>query len=122
MGQFVDFGQCPIYKNNQSIVIYITRLQNTTVITDNIIDYIPDNLSIYLDDVLIGTYANLSTTLLYLKFTIPVADISAYQEREYNMKITNYSATIKEELIIVKDNTAMPIVEVTKTKSIKFYE
>lgn len=103
-------------------MIYITRNQNTTVITDNLVDYIPDNLSIYLDDVLVGSYANESTTLLYLRFTIPVADISAYQEREYKMKLTNYTATVKEELVIVKDNTVTPIVEVTKTKTIKFYE
>lgn len=103
-------------------MIYITRNQNTVITTDNLVDYIPDNLSVYLDGLLIGTYANTSTTILYLIFEIPVLDIQSHQEREYKMKLTNYSATIKEELVIVKDYTAMPIVEVTKTKEIKFYE
>lgn len=103
-------------------MIYITRHQNTTIVTDNVVNYIPDNLSIYLDDILIGTYANLSNKLLYLSFTIPVADIQEYQEREYKMKITNYFRTIKEELVIVKDYTPLPIQEVSNTKQIIFYE
>lgn len=103
-------------------MIYITRHQNTTIVTDNVVNYIPDNLDIYLDDILIGTYPNTSTKLIYLSFTIPVTDIESYQEREYKMKIKNYHQTIKEELVIVKDNTPLPIQEVTNTKQIIFYE
>lgn len=103
-------------------MIYITRDQDTTVITDNLVDYIPDNLSIYLDDVLIGKYPNISNTKLYLKFEVPVEDIQGYQEREYTMTIVNYFANIKEELTIVKDYNSDPIVNETKTKSVKFYE
>lgn len=103
-------------------MIYITRDQNTKIITDNIVNYIPDNLTIFLDDVEIGTYPNTSDSLFYLQFEIPVDDIQTYQQREYKMKIQNYFTTIKEELVIVKDYTVTPIVEVTKTKEIKFYE
>ena len=103
-------------------MIYITRNQNTTIITDSFVDYIPDYLDIYLDDALIGTYANISTTTLYMKWVIPVADINSYQEREYNMKIVNHGATIKQELVIVKDYTSETNYTITENKEIIFYE
>lgn len=103
-------------------MIYITRNQSTKITTDSVVDYSPSSLTIYLDDVLLGTYTNTSDSVYYLQFTIPVADISGYQQREYTMKIQSSYATLKQELVIVRDYTEVPIVEVTKTKVIKFYE
>lgn len=103
-------------------MIYIPLNQSKLIITDNFVNYIPDNLTIYLDDELLGTYVNESTSLLYLKFNINSGDTSNFQEREYNMKITNYSATIKEELVIVKDYYQITKTEVTTNKEKKFYE
>lgn len=103
-------------------MIYISRRQDTTIITDNVVEYTPKTLDIYLDDTLIGTYLNTSTSELYIRFLIPTADVINYQQREYKLKIVSYSALLKEELVIMVDNTKEPITEYTKEKQIKFYE
>lgn len=100
-------------------MIYISINNHQEITTDNITNYIPDILTVYLDDTLIGEFTNLSTKLIYLTFQLPALDL---QEKEYIMKIYNHNALIKEEVVIVKDFLNPTYKVVTNSKSIKFYE
>ena len=103
-------------------MIYINKNQDTTVITDSIINYVPTVLSIYFDETLVGTYNNLSTDVNYIRFFMPVADTNGFVEKEYIMKIVTYSTTIKEELIIVKDNSVVSKYEYERNTNNYYYE
>lgn len=103
-------------------MIYITKTIENEIITDSIIDFIPDNLEIYLDDIKLGQYENISETVNYLIFLLPVEDISTLQAKEYKMSIYNYGALIKQELIIVSENTSLSVKSINNSKQIKFYE
>lgn len=102
-------------------MIYIYK-QNNEIITDNIINFIPDTLDIYLDDIYIGNFINKSTSLLYLKFDILLSDIEMLQEREYKLNIYTHEALIKTELCIIKDDDTIEIKSITKQKQIVMYE
>lgn len=100
-------------------MIYISKNNQVEITTDNIVNFIPDFLDIYLDDIFIGQFENLSNKLLYLTFIIPALEM---EEREYQMKIYNNEALIKQELVIVKDFSNLEIKSVINEKTIKFYE
>lgn len=89
------------------------------VVTDSVIDYIPEKVDIYLDDVLIGNFENLSNHIQYISFLCPKLEM---EEKEYTMKIYNHQALIKKELIIVKDLSQFTYISNTNTKNIKMYE
>lgn len=103
-------------------MIYIIKRNTNEIITDNVTNFIADNLDIYLDDVLIGTYINYSTSILYLRFDIPSSDIANLEERDYEIKIYNHKALIKKELVCIKSNSSLEIKTITNPKNIKFYE
>lgn len=103
-------------------MIYINKGQATEITTDNIVNFVPDNLEVYLDDVLVGTFVNYSTSELYLKFMVLAVDIAPHQSREYKLKIYTHHRLIKEELVAVKDNSVSQVKTITNQKSIKFYE
>jgi hypothetical protein len=103
------------------IYIYKNTISNE-IVTDNITNFIPDDLEIYLDDIFVGTYTNDSEATIYLEFTIPTTDIETFQEKEYKLKIYNHKALIKSELVIVKENTSIEVKQINKTNTIKFYE
>lgn len=100
-------------------MIYISKNNSTEIMTDSFIDFIPDTLVVYLDDVLIGGFINRSLNTQYLKFTCPAQGL---EEREYIMKIYNHFALIKEELVIVKDLYNPIIKSITNPNNIKMYE
>ena len=100
-------------------MIYLSKNNATLVITDNVVDLLPSEFDVYLDEVLIGSFLNLSRKIQYLKFECPVLDL---EEREYIMKIYFHGALIKEELVIVKDLEEFKPVSITKPKQIKMYE
>lgn len=101
-------------------MIYISKNNQVEITTDNIVNFIPDFLDVYFDDFFIGQFENLSTDkLIYLTFIVPSLDL---EEREYQMKIYNHEALIKQELVIVKDFSNLEIKSINNTKEIKFYE
>lgn len=100
-------------------MIYLSKSNATTVTTDNVVDLEPVEFDVYLDDVLIGTFENLSRNKRYLKFICPEQDLN---EREYTMRILYSQAIIKEELVIVKDLSNLIPKSVSNPKQIKMYE
>ena len=100
-------------------MIYLSKEKQTEVITDNIVNFIPLQFDVYLDDVLIGEFENLSKSVNYLVFVIPAMKL---EEREYIMSLYNHKALIKKELVIVKDSREFKVKSITKTKHITMYE
>ena len=100
-------------------MIYLSKNNETKVITDNVTNFSPENIDVYLDEILIGNFENLSTNDRELKFITPKLELT---EREYIMKIFCSNTLIKEELIIVKDLTKFEPISINKTKKIKMYE
>lgn len=100
-------------------MIYLSKNNATIVITDNVVKLFPSKFDVYLDEVLIGNFNNLSHKAQYLKFECPKLDLT---EREYTMKIYFHDALIKEELVIVKDLEEFKPISITKPKQIKMYE
>lgn len=100
-------------------MIYLSKNNATTVITDNVVNLVPSEFDVYLDEVLIGRFPNHSSKSQYLKFECPKLDLV---EREYIMKIYSNEALIKEELVIVKDLSESKPISITKPKQILMYE
>lgn len=100
-------------------MIYLSKNNQTTVLTDNVVDYIPGAIDVYLDDVLIGNFENQYHNSRKLLFTFPSEKL---EEKEYIMKIYSNEALIKQELVIVKDLSESTHKSVTNPKTIKMYE
>ena len=100
-------------------MIYLSKNNQTIVLTDNVVDYIPGVLDVYLDDVLIGNFENQYDNNRKLLFTFSSENL---EEKEYIMKIYSWGVLIKQELVIVKDLTESTSKSVTSTKKIKMYE
>ena len=100
-------------------MIYLSKNNQTIVLTDNVVDYIPGVLDVYLDDVLIGNFENQYDNNRKLLFTFSSENL---EEKEYIMKIYSSGVFIKQELVIVKDLTESTFKSVTSTKKIKMYE
>lgn len=100
-------------------MIYLSKNNQVEVFTDNVVNFIPDVLDVYLNDVLLGSFDNLSDNEMYLRFIIPTLD---KQEMEYKMKIYTHKALIKEELVIIKNFRKDEIKTINNSKEIVFYE
>lgn len=105
-------------------MIYIYKNASNTITTDSWLAYIPTSITIYLNDILIGSYINESTRNEYIVLTIPAADLSNLEAKEYNLKlINNDNATlIKIELVIFKKPLNITTNTVTNNLTQKFYE
>lgn len=100
-------------------MIYLSKNNQSEIVTDNVTDFNPETLDVYLDDVLIGNFENLSERSKYFRFVCPKLDI---MEKEYTMKIYSYGTLLKQELVIVKDLSEFKPKSVTNPKTIKMYE
>lgn len=101
-------------------MIYISKNNRTKVVTDNVANFYPTKFDVYLDDNLLGEFNNLSTSKQYIIFDIPKLDL---EEKEYMLKLVYHQATIKEELVIVKDLYEQQIKSIdNNSKNIKMYE
>ena len=100
-------------------MIYLSKNNQTNVLTDNVVDFIPDTVDVYLDDVLVGNFENLSTHNRLINFMMPE---TLLEEREYIMKLYSNDILIKKELIVVKDLSKFVPKSITKPKQIKMYE
>lgn len=101
-------------------MIYLSKNNRTKVVTDNVASFFPTKFEVYLDDNLLGEFDNLSTSKQYIIFEVPKLDL---QEREYTMKLVYYQATIKEELVIVKDLYEKEIKSINNSnQQLKMYE
>lgn len=105
-------------------MIYIINKENNTITTDSWLDNIPSNVTIYIDNILIGTYSNESTKKEYIVLSIPSTDLINIENKEYDLKlINNDDATIiKIELVVVKSNVISQSNSVVNNKKAKFYE
>ena len=57
-------------------MIYIQKTVNNKIVTDNLLEYIPNSIAVYLDDILIDSYSNDSLNSRYLVIEIPLEDLS----------------------------------------------
>lgn len=109
----------PFLVLNKHFMIYLSKSSHTEVVTDSVTSLVPDKIDVYLDDVLIGNFENLSRLDKYIKFTLPKLDL---MEKEYTMKLYYSGTLIKEELVIVKDLSEFKPKSVTNAKQILMYE
>lgn len=100
-------------------MIYLSKNKQTDVLTDNVANAIPVTVDVYLDDVLIGNFENLSTNDREIRFILPKLDL---EEKEYIMKLYFHETLIKKELVIVKDLSEFKPISITNPKTIKMYE
>lgn len=103
-------------------MIYLTNNNDNTIATDSWLEYIPEDLMIYLDDILIGTYTNISTFNEYIQLTIPSTDLVNLQVKEYKMKMYHNLALLKVELVQVLSDNQLTVNTHNDTKTIKMYE
>ena len=105
-------------------MIYLINNENNTITTDSWIEYIPSSITIYLDDILLGTYPNLSTKNEYIVLTIPSTDLVDVPNKECKLKLINNNnmTLIKVELVQIKSNMIFTSTSVVNNKSVKFYE
>lgn len=102
-------------------MVYLYKNQDTFVSTDNVLDYSYDTYDVFLNDIHLGLFTNMSETNNYIKFLIP-GSLLNLQEKEYTLKLVSSFITIKEELAYVKNMSIEEIKEHTKTTTVKFYE
>lgn len=102
-------------------MIYLYNNQENVVLTDSWFNYIPDTLSVYIDDVLIGEYINNSTTNSYINITIPLTDLSNIQLKESKLRWFSNGVLLKEELVSIKSTNTFEIISTNKS-NIKFYD
>jgi hypothetical protein len=108
-------------------MIYLYNDSDNKITTDSWLEYIPDTITIYLDDILVGTYDNVSIKNEYIVLEIPAADLSAIttlENREYKLKmINNNNATlIKIELVVVLNPNTPTSNVLNNNPIIKIYE
>ena len=102
-------------------MIYLIQNQENIVLTDSWLNYIPETLSVYIDDVLIGEYINNSLINSYISITIPLTDLSNIQLKESKLRWFSNGVLLKEELVSIKSTNTFEIVSTNKS-NIKFYE
>lgn len=99
-------------------MLYLQKNAENSMITDSVVSYIPGNIQISLDNVIIGSYVNSSTDKNYFKLRIPASNLSEISNGEHKMKFIYVEEVIKEELCMIKDTSLIePIF--TETKIIK---
>lgn len=102
-------------------MIYILTNQENVVLTDSWFNYIPEVLSVYIDDVSIGEYTNNSLTNSYISITIPAEDIVDIPLKESKLKWFSNGVLLKEELVSIKSANTFEISSINKS-NILFYE
>jgi hypothetical protein len=103
-------------------MIYITNLSDNKITTESWLDYIPEDLLVYIDDVEIGTYLNESLFSEYITITIPSSDLINLQNKEYTLKLYHNLALLKVELVTVQSNIKPVIKTVTNNQKTIMYE
>lgn len=102
-------------------MIYLIQNQENIVLTDSWLNYIPEILSVYIDDVLIGEYINNSLVNSYISITIPLVNLVGLQLIEGKLKWFSNGVLLKEELVSVKSTNTFEVISTNKS-NIKFYE
>mgnify|MGYP003595310678 CR=1 FL=1 len=102
-------------------MIYILTNQENVVLTDSWFNYIPEVLSVYIDDVLLGEYINNSLANSYISITIPAEDIVNIPLKESKLKWFSNGVLLKEELVSIKSTNTFEISSINKS-NILFYE
>lgn len=102
-------------------MIYIIKKQDNIVLTDSWLNYIPELLNVYVDDVLIGEFINNSLVNNYISVTIPKEDLDALQLVEGKLKWFSNGILLKEELVSIKSTNSFEINSITNN-TITYYE
>ena len=102
-------------------MVYLYKNQDSYVVTDNLTKDRLDSYDVFLDDVSLGTFNNVSEDNIYIKLLI-TADKLDLPEKEYKLKLMNSYITMKEELVYIKNITSNEVKEHSKSTSLKFYE
>lgn len=103
-------------------MIYIQKTVNNKIVTDNLLEYIPNSIAVYLDDILIDSYSNDSLNSRYLVIEIPLEDLSNLENKEYTLKLMDDTTLIKTELVVVHTSATIETNTVNNIKTELFYE
>lgn len=103
-------------------MIYIQKTVNNKIVTDNLLEYIPNSIAVYLDDILIDSYSNDSLNSRYLVIEIPLEDLSNLENKEYTLKLMDGTTLIKTELVVVHTSATIETNTVNNIKTELFYE
>ena len=96
-------------------MIYLTNKSDNTITTESWLAYIPTDLLVYLDDVLVGTFLNESLYNEYITLIIPSSNLVDLQNKEYMLKLYHNLSLLKVELVTVISDIPLVIKTVTNT-------
>lgn len=89
-------------------MIYIVNNTNNKITFDSWLNYIPTQVTLYLDDIELGTFDNISTNKTYIVVQLPAElfSVKKLQNMEYKMKIydDNFSLFKIELISVIKQN------------------
>lgn len=89
-------------------MIYIVNNSNNKITIDSWLNYIPTQITLYLDDVEVGTFDNISTSKTYIIVQLPaeLLNVKKFQNMEYKLKIydDNFSLFKIELASVIKQN------------------
>lgn len=100
-------------------MIYILTDDTIQYKTDSYLNYIPTDLTIYLDDKFICKIENESTDNEFIIFTYYFCDLEV---KEYKLKIYDGNFLVKEELIVVQSNDSFEFNSINNITNIKMYD
>ena len=90
--------------------------------TESWLKYRPIDITVMLDDILIGTYTNESSVKEYTKIKIPQTDLANLQCKTYIIKLIENAHIFKVELVDVVANTDISAISPKTNNTIVYYE
>lgn len=102
-------------------MVYLINSQVNELRTDSWLNYIPELLNVYLDDVLIGEFINESTSNQYFIVTIQPELLVDFQLKEHKLRWFADGVLLKEELLVVKSTNQLEIKSINKSNQIIMY-
>ena len=103
-------------------MVYIYKEKDNIILTDNVITFSPNNLTIMIDDDELAYLNNISNDPNYFKFVIDSTLLVKFNYGEHKMIIKYNGKVIKTEIIMIASINDVNIVEVNKPKKIINYE
>lgn len=103
-------------------MVYIYKEKDNIIVTDNVIAFSPNNLTIMIDDEELAFLNNISNDPNYFKFVIDSALLTNFNYGEHKMILKYNGKIIKTEIIMIASINDINIVEVNKPKKIINYE
>lgn len=89
-------------------MVYITNNTNNKITIDSWLNYIPTQVTLYLNDIELGTFDNISANKTYIVVQLPaeLLSVKKLQNMEYKLKIydDNFSLFKIELASVIKQN------------------